>query len=59
MPSGQKVLEISGGYDSTCAYLDDGNISSGIDKLLTTINLVNDESAAEANYLLAKIFYDH
>ena len=27
MPSGQKVLEISGGYDSTCAYLDDGNIA--------------------------------
>ena len=43
---------------SAKSYLDDGNISSGIDKLLTTINLVNDESAAEANYLLAKIFYD-
>ncbi|MBS72651.1 MAG: RCC1 repeat-containing protein, partial [Euryarchaeota archaeon] len=27
MPSGQKVLEISCGYDSTCAYLDDGNIA--------------------------------
>ena len=26
--------------------------------LLTTINLVKDESAVEANYLLAKIFYD-
>ena len=43
---------------SAKSYLDAGNISSGIDKLLTTINLVNDESAAEANYLLARTFFD-
>lgn len=33
-------------------------ITSGIDKLLETINLVKDESAAEANYILATIFYN-
>ena len=43
---------------SAKSYLESGNISTGIDKLLTTINLVKDESAAEANYLLAKIFFD-
>ena len=42
---------------SAKSFLDSGDITKGIDKLLTTINLVNDESAAEANYLLAKIFY--
>ncbi|MBV19645.1 MAG: hypothetical protein CL870_00910, partial [Cytophagia bacterium] len=34
------------------------NFSNAIDMLLTTINLVKDESAVEANYLLARIFYD-
>ena len=43
---------------SAKSYLESGNTSTGIDKLLTTINLVKDESAAEANYLLAKIFFD-
>ena len=43
---------------SAKSFLESGNTSTGIDKLLTTINLVKDESAAEANYLLAKIFYD-
>ena len=42
---------------SAKSFLDSGDITKGIDKLLTTINLVNDESAAEANYLLAKVFY--
>lgn len=43
---------------SAKSYIESGNTSTGIDKLLTTINLVKDESAAEANYLLAKIFFD-
>ena len=43
---------------SAKSFLDSGDITKGIDKLLTTINLVNDESAAEANYLLAKVFYN-
>jgi len=43
---------------SAKSFLESGNTSTGIDKLLTTINLVKDESAAEANYLLAQIFYD-
>ena len=42
---------------SAKSFLDSGDITKGIDKLLATINLVNDESAAEANYLLAKVFY--
>ena len=42
---------------SAKSFLDSGDITKGIDKLLTTINLVDDESAAEANYLLAKVFY--
>tara|TARA_Y100000768_G_C23985785_1_gene688748 strand:- start:1386 stop:4325 length:2940 start_codon:yes stop_codon:yes gene_type:complete len=42
---------------SAKSFLDSGDITKGIDKLLNTINLVNDESAAEANYLLAKVFY--
>ena len=42
---------------SAKSFLDSGDITKGIDKLLSTINLVNDESAAEANYLLAKVFY--
>ncbi len=40
------------------SFIDKGNFSNAIDMLLTTINLVKDESAVEANYLLAKIFYD-
>ena len=40
------------------SFIDKGNSSNAIDMLLTTINLVKDESAVEANYLLAKIFYD-
>ncbi len=43
---------------SAKSYLESGNISSGIDRLLSTINLVKDESAAEANYILAKIFFE-
>ena len=42
---------------SAKSFLDSGDITKGIDKLLATVNLVNDESAAEANYLLAKVFY--
>ncbi len=42
---------------SAKSFIDAGNISNGIDMLLTTINLVNDESAAEANYILAKVFF--
>ena len=40
------------------SFLEKENYSNAIDMLLTTINLVKDESAVEANYLLAKIFYD-
>ena len=40
------------------SYIDKENFSNAIDMLLTTINLVKDESAVEANYLLARIFYD-
>ena len=40
------------------SFIEKENYSNAIDMLLTTINLVKDESAVEANYLLAKIFYD-
>lgn len=40
------------------SYIENNQINNGIDYLLTTINLVKDESGAEAQYLLAKIFYD-
>ena len=43
---------------SAKSYLDSNNKSAGIDMLLNTINLVKDESAAEANYILATIFYE-
>ena len=40
------------------SYLKNNNESSAIDMLLTTINLVKDESAAEAQYLLAELFFN-
>ncbi len=39
------------------SYLKNNNESSAIDMLLTTINLVKDESASEAQYLLAELFF--
>ncbi len=42
---------------SAKSFIDTGNTSNAIDKLLTTMNLVKDESAAEANFLLAQLFY--
>ena len=43
---------------SAKSYLKNNNTSAAIDILLKTINLVRDESAAEANLLLAKIFFE-
>jgi len=40
------------------SYLKNNNESSAIDMLLTTINLVKDESASEAQYLLAELFFN-
>ena len=40
------------------SFIENDQNNNGIDYLLTTINLVKDESGAEAQYLLAKIFYD-
>jgi tetratricopeptide (TPR) repeat protein len=40
------------------SYLKNDNESAAIDMLLTTINLVKDESAAEAQYLLAELFFN-
>ena len=40
------------------SYLKNNNESSAIDMLLTTINLVKDESAAAAQYLLAELFFN-
>jgi len=40
------------------SFIKNDQINNGIDYLLTTINLVKDESGAEAQYLLAKIFYN-
>jgi len=40
------------------SYLKNNNKSSAIDMLLTTINLVKDESASEAQYLLAELFFN-
>ena len=42
---------------SATSYLKN-NSSAGIDMLLKTVNLVKDESAAEANLMLAKIFFE-
>ena len=43
---------------SAKSYLKNNNSSAGIDMLLKTVNLVKDESAAEANLMLAKIFFE-
>ena len=40
------------------SYLKNNNESAAIDMLLSTINLVKDESAAEAQYLLAELFFN-
>ncbi len=44
---------------SAKSFLENNNTSSAIDMLLSTINLVKDESAAEANLILAQIFYNN
>jgi len=43
---------------SAKSFLQNNNTSSAIDMLLNTINLVKDESAAEANLILAQIFFN-
>jgi len=44
---------------SAKSFLENDNTSSAIDMLLNTINLVKDESAAEANLILAQIFFNN
>jgi len=39
------------------SYLQNENKTAAIDMLINTINLVQDESAAEASYMLAEIFF--
>ena len=39
------------------SYLQNENKTAAIDMLINTINLVQDESAAEASYILAEIFF--
>ena len=40
------------------SYLDKNEINDGVDYLLSTINLAKDVSGAEAQYLLANLFYE-
>ena len=72
--TGDKVLYEDNGYNeyfvykvnrnkinliSAKSFLENDNTSSAIDMLLNTINLVKDESAAEANLILAQIFFNN